>query len=43
MNQHILNLDLSTNLDSSGIKYFDLRLIVTDEFSAKTQSMAEWP
>ena len=33
--QHILNLDLSTNLDSSGIKYFDLRLIVTDEFSCK--------
>lgn len=33
--QHIINLDLSTNLDSSGIKYFDLRLVVTDEFSCK--------
>ena len=30
--QDIFNLDLSTNFDSTGIKYFDLKLVVTDEF-----------
>ena len=33
--QDVMNLDLSTNLDSSGIKYYDLKLVVTDEFMCK--------
>ncbi len=33
--QDVMNLDLSTNLDSSGIKYYDLKLVVTDEFLCK--------
>ena len=33
--QDIMNLDLSTSLDSSGIKYYDLKLVVTDEFMCK--------
>ncbi|MGC6470412.1 MAG: gliding motility-associated C-terminal domain-containing protein [Flavobacteriales bacterium] len=33
--QNIYDLDLSTNLDSSGVKYFDLKLVVTDEFMCK--------
>ena len=30
--QDVLNLNLSTNLDSSGIKYYDFKLVVTDEY-----------
>ena len=30
-----MNLDLSTNLDSTGIKYYDLKLVVIDEFMCK--------
>lgn len=30
-NQNIYNLDLSTELDSSGVKYYDLKLVVIDE------------
>ncbi len=33
--QDIINLDLSTNLDTSGINYFDLKLVVIDEFMCK--------
>lgn len=33
--QNIYNLDLSTDLDSVGIKYYDLKLVVTDEFMCK--------
>ena len=33
--QDIINLDLSTDLDSSGVKYYDLKLVVTDEFMCK--------
>ena len=33
--QNVINLDLSTNLDSSGVKYYDLKLVVTDEFMCK--------
>ena len=33
--QDVLNLDLSTNLDTSGINYFDLKLVVVDEFMCK--------
>ena len=33
--QDVMNLDLSANLDSSGIKYYDLKLVVTDEFMCK--------
>ena len=33
--QDVLNLDLSTNLDTSGINYFDLKLVVIDEFMCK--------
>ena len=33
--QDVLNLDLSVDLDSSGIKYYDLKLVVTDEFMCK--------
>ena len=33
--QNILNLNLSTNLDSIGTKYYDLKLVVTDEFMCK--------
>ena len=41
--QDILNLDLSTNFDSTGIKYFDLKLVVTDEFMCKIAPMDDWP
>jgi gliding motility-associated-like protein len=33
--QNILNLDLSADLDSMGVKYYDLKLVVTDEFMCK--------
>lgn len=33
--QDVLNLDLSTNMNTSGINYFDLKLVVMDEFMCK--------
>ena len=33
--QDVVNLDLSSDLDSTGIKYFDLKLVVTDEHLCK--------
>ena len=33
--QDVINLDLSTNLDTSGINYYDLKLVVIDEFMCK--------
>ena len=33
--QNVYGIDLSTDLDSVGIKYYDLKLVVTDEFMCK--------
>jgi gliding motility-associated-like protein len=33
--QDVMNIDLTSDLDSSGIKYYDLKLVVTDEFMCK--------
>ena len=39
--QDIFNLDLSTNFDSTGIKYFDLKLVVTDEFMCQDSTFGK--